>query len=168
MSKKKPNHNYKVRRCKHKSSLKQKKSKRRKGIKPSEASHQSVEKGLSEICATLSQLEVHKESATNVFLQKNGLSANSIADPAKERKKMRCRRTKKSRNKNFSTLQLLAALPEVSEESRDTNNQNVAQQVPVKIVNKDFLYSQRDSKKLYKKILRKERSKQRHQKHRVL
>ena len=170
MSKKKPNHNYKVRRCKHKSSLKQKKSKKRKrnSVEPAEASHQSVEKGLSEICATLSQLEVQKESATNVFLRSNGIERNSIADSAKERKKVRSRRTKKSRNKNFSTLQLLAALPDVSDEPRGDEGQSIAQQVPVKIVKKDFLYSQRDSKKLYKKILRRERSKQRHQKHRVL
>ena len=168
MPKKKQSHNYKVRRCKTKSNLKQKKSKRRKGVQTSHASHHTVEKGLNEICATLSQLEVQKESegATNVFLRNNGFCGNSIGDPAKQRKKERRRKCKKSRNKNFSTLQLLAALPEIQEPNDDSKS--IVHQVPVKIVNTEFLYSQKDSKKLYKKILRRERSKQRQQKYKVL
>ena len=96
------------------------------------------------------ELYVQKDNATNKFLGQ--INIENIDEVAKVRKKERCRRNKKTKTRNFSTLKLLEALPKVEE---------MAESIPVKLVKSDFYYKQRKSKKALKKMIRRERSKHR-------
>jgi len=117
---------------------------------------ESTEKTVNDLCATLEQIgiETGSSTATEKFLEKNGLEGSQI-----KRKK----KTKSKRNfrKTFSMLKLVSSLPKDSEATPSESSVDV-ENLPFKVVsNQEFLFQQQDSKKFYKKIIRKERSKAR-------
>ena len=158
MGSKKRNASYKIKKNKKKSRPKKKK-------RPVEKdSHcKNIEKGLIDICSTLENLAVDSsnsalvkpQNATSKFLASHGLN-NS------ENKHCKKRKSKKNIRKTFSMVKLLSSLPKKATEKPD-NGQNPEKKIeidlPVKLVpSSDFYYKQRDSKKFFKRILRKERS----------
>jgi hypothetical protein len=125
---------------------------------------EKIEKGVTEICSSFQNIleftgqpAVVDDKTTN-FLNDCGL-ANA---ECKRSKHKRTKRTKKNRNKTYSMLKLLESLPEVdpTNNTQETSS-SILHNLPVKIVKPDFAFNQRDSKKFYKRILKKERSKSR-------
>ena len=130
-----------------------KRSKRKK--KPTDKT-ESTEKTVNDLCATLEQIgiETGPSTATDKFLEKNGLEGSQI----KRKKKTK---SKRSFRKTFSMLKLVSSLPKDSETTPSESSVDV-ENLPFKVVsNQDFLFQQQDSKKFYKKIIRKERSRAR-------
>lgn len=117
---------------------------------------ESTEKTVNDLCATLEQIgiETGSSTATEKFLEKNGLEGSQI----KRKKKTK---SKRSFRKTFSMLKLVSSLPKDSENTPSESSVDV-ENLPFKVVsNQDFLFQQQDSKKFYKKIIRKERSRAR-------
>ena len=117
---------------------------------------ESTEKTVNDLCATLEQIgiETGSSTATEKFLEKNGLEGSQI----KRKKKTK---SKRSFRKTFSMLKLVSSLPKDSETTPSESSVDV-ENLPFKVVsNQDFLFQQQDSKKFYKKIIRKERSRAR-------
>ena len=143
---------------------------------------QKTERGLSDICSNLVKLgidqgklknfvnsdrdqkqpkEFDKSSAnedlllnsTSRFLLDNGLNLSEMT--LRSKNKNRKKGSKKKTQKSFSMVKLLSSLPEVDEESEDTTETSL----PVTITKpSSFQFNQRDAKKFYKKIIRKERT----------
>jgi hypothetical protein len=105
----------------------------------------------------LDNLSINKDlplNSTSQFLIENGLSLSKLTRQSKIRN--RKKGSKKRTLKSFSMVKLLSSLPEVDEESEDTTAET---SLPITITKpSSFLYKQRDAKKFYKKIIRKERS----------
>ena len=117
---------------------------------------ESTEKTVNDLCATLEQIgiETGSSTATEKFLEKNGLEGSQIKRKKKTKSKRSFRRT-------FSMLKLVSSLPKDSETTPSESSVDV-ENLPFKVVsNQDFLFQQQDSKKFYKKIIRKERSRAR-------
>ena len=117
---------------------------------------ESTEKTVNDLCATLEQIgiETGSSTATEKFLEKNGLEGSQIKRKKKTKSKRSFRRT-------FSMLKLVSSLPKDSETTPPESSVDV-ENLPFKVVsNQDFLFQQQDSKKFYKKIIRKERSRAR-------
>ena len=117
---------------------------------------ESTEKTVNDLCATLEQIgiETGSSTATEKFLEKNGLEGSQI----KRKKKTK---SKRSFRKTFSMLKLVSSLPKDFETTPSESSVDV-ENLPFKVVsNQDFLFQQQDSKKFYKRIIRKERSRAR-------
>ena len=117
---------------------------------------ESTEKTVNDLCATLEQIgiETGSSTATEKFLEKNGLEGSQIKRKKKTKSKRSFRRT-------FSMLKLVSSLPKDSETTPSESSVDV-ENLPFKVVsNQDFLFQQQDSKKFYKRIIRKERSRAR-------
>lgn len=150
---------------KTKSKKPKKKSKRKKRRQEKNA---SSDKTVNDLCAILDSLDFNglkkldtspnQTNATSKFLSENNLDSS-------ECKISRKRKSKKNIRKTYSMLKILAALPEQPQQipsSTEIVSPKNIEQLPFKIVsNENFLYRQQDSKKFYKKILKKERSRAR-------
>ena len=160
MGSKKRNASYKTKKSKKKSRPKKKKLPAEKDIQC-----KNIENGLIDICSTLENLAVDpanstlvkSQNATSKFLSSHGLN-NSVNKRCKKRK------SKKNLQKTYSMVKLLSSLPKNTTEEPDNGQnpeKNIEKVLPVKLVpSSDFYYKQRDSKKFFKRILRKERSRQ--------
>ncbi len=130
--------------------------------------HKRLKRGINEICNSLDTVTFDDDNrpvpATSKFLNGCGLST----DKSQENRKLR--KSKRKKAKRYSMLGLLKNLPNISNEEDDKGMSDsvkaaIVDQLPVKPVSSsEFFYSQRDSRKFYKKIIKKERKKQRHSK----
>ena len=149
---------------KTKKKAKKKKSKRQSAKKSDQKkSKLKIENGVNDLCATLHNLgfddSVSKKTATSSFLEKSGLS-NSVDKSSKSNKK----KSKKTTKRIFSMLKLISSLPKESTSSLPSGGNKTVdiEELPVKIVpSTDFKYKQQDCRKFFKRIISKERSKQR-------
>ena len=123
---------------------------------------EKYEKGLSDICSNLMKLDFHPEhdkslNSTSIFLKENGLSSTEVpCHSSTESKKRRKRASKKRTQKLFSMAKLLTSLPELDQTPPTTNTDT---SIPITFTKaSNFHYNQKDAKKFYKKIMRKERS----------
>ena len=158
MGSKKRNASYKIKKNKKKS-----RSKKKKRPAEKEIQCKNIEKGLIDICSTLENLAVDpanstlvkSQNATSKFLSSHGLN-NS------ENKRSKKRKSKKNLQKTFSMVKLLSSLPNNTTEKPENGQipeKDIEKDLQVKLVpSTDFYYKQRDSKKFFKRILRKERS----------
>ena len=117
----------------------------------------AIEKGLSEMCL------VPKNGATAKFLANNSDKVIVLTDHGlrRQRKKERCHMRKLQ--KGFKKMNLSRSSRLSEPESDIPQNQSI-DELPIKFAETDFFKNQKDSKKCFKKMFRKERSKQRRHK----
>ena len=129
-----------------------------------------IEKGLSDICSSLSDIALDRISgnATSDFLSTNGLNnAEDIQSKSKKNRNKKRRRNQKQKNKAYSMVKLLSTLPAAEFEESSLQNALPAGAaspdlaLPIKLVTpataSGFYYDQKDASKFYKQIIRKER-----------
>jgi len=91
-------------------------------------------------------------NSTSQFLKDNGVNLPKSTRPRKNQK----RKSKKKAQKSFSMVKLLSSLPKVEEEEAEGTTEA---SLPIIITKpSSFQYNQRDAKKFYKNIIKKERS----------
>ena len=156
MAKKKMNFNLK----RHKKKSKRKKKGSRK--QNNKVNTSAIEKGLSSLC--IAKENKATEGATAKFLENSSDRNNLISELglARQRKKERCRL--KNLRKKLCKMDLSRSKPESDISPPHAPNEvpdEIEKDILVTMVTSNFLKHQKDSKKCFKKIIRRERSKQR-------
>ena len=118
-----------------------------------------MEPGIDDICSSLTTVVTLGENSTNAT--KSFLAACNVKmDKRSERRKQK--KNKKKDRQRFSTLSLLKSLPKIEKEAVPEPLQKAFDNLQVKPVSsEEFYFNQKDSKKFYKKILTRERKRQR-------